>query len=206
MNPYDLIKEEIILGKLKPGSIFNEKEYAEKLSLSRTPIREAVLKLNDEGYIHIIPRKGTIIASLSLDEVISLYEYRMIIEPNIYSYIKQEVQSSWIDKWISYFIEKDKIKQNQKENILKDDDKDFHVELVSFTNNEILIQNEKKVMDKCLRARILSNIESDERFKSSLKEHIQILEALKKKDFEKCSSLSLQHLKNTIQGFTFIGK
>ena len=205
MTPYQMIKEEIILGKLKPGSIFNEKEYAEKLSISRTPVREAVLKLSDEGYIHILPRKGTIISEISLKEIRSLYEYRLLIEPNIFGFIKNEIPSSWIDDWIEYF--KNRLEnKNDCKNILEDDDKDFHVSLVSFTDNDYIIDEESKIMDKCLRIRILSNMENNERYVSAIMEHLQILDALKNNDMTMCSKLMKEHLIKTINGFSFIGE
>lgn len=205
MTPYQMIKEEIILGKLKPGSIFNEKEYAEKLSISRTPVREAVLKLSDEGYIHILPRKGTIISEISLKEIRSLYEYRLLIEPNIFGFIKKEIPSSWIDDWIDHF--KNSLKnKNDCKNILEDDDKDFHVSLVSFTDNDYIIDEESEIMDKCLRIRILSNMENNERYVSAIMEHLQILDALKRKDMTMCSKLMKEHLIKTINGFSFIGE
>ena len=205
MTPYQMIKEEIILGKLKPGSIFNEKEYAEKLSISRTPVREAVLKLSDEGYIHILPRKGTIISEISLKEIRSLYEYRLLIEPNIFGFIKNEIPSSWIDDWIEHF--KNRLEnKNDCKNILEDDDKDFHVSLVSFTDNDYIIDEESKIMDKCLRIRILSNMENNERYVSAIMEHLQILDALKNNDMTMCSKLMKEHLIKTINGFSFIGE
>ncbi len=206
MTPYEQIKEDIILGKLKPGSVFNEKQYVEKLSTSRTPIREAVLKLADEGYIRILPRKGTIVTDISLKEIKSLYEYRMLIEPNIFGLYKHPIPNEWIDGWIEKFSEILNHPEYESKDISKDDDKDFHVGLVSFTNNDYIIREEEKIMDKCLRIHILSNMESNERYLSSIQEHLEILWSLKEGNMDKCAELMKNHLSKTIHGFAFIGE
>ena len=203
MSPYELIKQDIILGKLKPNTVFNENEYASKLNISRTPIREAVLKLSNEGYINIIPRKGTLISSISYQDIKELYEYRILIEPNIYSLFKQEPSIEWINKWINYFSSP---LDNTNLNVNADDDELFHVELISFTNNEYLINQEKLLLEKSLRIRLLSNIKSKKRYIEANNEHLQILQALKAKDYKKASSLSKKHLQNTLKGFAFIGE
>ena len=202
MNPYETIKEEILLGKLKPGSLFNEKEYAERLGTSRTPIREAVLKLAGEGYINILPRKGTIISSISYSDILSLYEYRSILEPNLFCLFKEEPSQDWIDKW------KTKFSKPHPEATLSNEDEDmaFHVELASFTHNEYLVQQEKMVMEKCLRVRVLSNMHSKKRYEESLAEHISILEALEAKDYKAASTMLKKHLKNTLKGISFVGE
>ena len=203
MTPYDIIKKDIILGNLKPNTIFNEKEYADKLNTSRTPIREAVLKLASEGYINIIPRKGTLISSISYQDIKELYEYRLLIEPNIYSLYKQEPPIEWINKWKEHFS-KDIDSSNL--NLDADDDELFHVELASFTNNEYLINQEKLLLEKSLRIRLLSNIKSKKRYIEAKDEHLQILEALKNNDYKKASLVSKKHLQNTLKGFAFLGE
>jgi GntR family transcriptional regulator, rspAB operon transcriptional repressor len=206
MTPYENIKEEIILGKLKPGEFFNEKEYAEKLHVSRTPIREAILKLNDEGYIQILPRKGTMIRPISYSDILYLYEYRLLIEPNLLNLIRKEIDSEWIDRWMNYFKSEKTNPSHSMESCLEEDmDKKFHLELVSFTNNPYLIKEEERLMDQCLRVRILSNMESEERYLSSIDEHMELLDAISKNDSESYNSLMTKHLKNTLKGFTFLG-
>ncbi len=61
-------------------------------------------------------------------------------------------------------------------------------------------------MDKCLRIRILSNMESNERYLSSIQEHLEILWSLKEGNKDKCAELMKNHLSKTIHGFAFIGE
>ncbi len=71
----DFIREMIIVGKLKPGEKISEVKLAEELRISRTPIREAIRMLESEGFVSIIPRRGTVVSDFSFDD---LYEYFQI--------------------------------------------------------------------------------------------------------------------------------
>ncbi|MCK4379106.1 MAG: GntR family transcriptional regulator, partial [Deltaproteobacteria bacterium] len=71
----DFIRETIIVGKLKPGEKISEAKLAEELRISRTPIREAIRMLESEGFVSIIPRRGTVVSDFSFDD---LYEYFQI--------------------------------------------------------------------------------------------------------------------------------
>ncbi len=71
----DYIREAIIVGKLKPGEKISEAKLAEELRISRTPIREAIRMLESEGFVSIIPRRGTVVSDFTFED---LYEYFQI--------------------------------------------------------------------------------------------------------------------------------
>ncbi len=71
----DYIRETIIVGKLKAGEKISEAKLAEELRISRTPIREAVRMLESEGFVSIIPRRGTVVSDFTFED---LYEYFQI--------------------------------------------------------------------------------------------------------------------------------
>lgn len=76
-----LIREEIAVGVLPPGEHLNEVHLAEKLDVSRTPLREALSQLTAEGLIECKPRRGFFAKSLTVDEVKQLYPLRAILDP-----------------------------------------------------------------------------------------------------------------------------
>ncbi len=206
MKAYDELKKDIILGALKPGEVFNEKEYAAKMNVSRTPIREAILKLAEEGYIQILPRKGTLISTISLNDILAIYEFRLLLEPNILLLLKDKpVDESWIDNQIILFEKMENENPPIIEEIENDHDKDFHLGLARFTKNTYIEKEMSDIMDRCLRIRTLSNRESRKRYEESLHEHLNILYALKEKDMNKASLMMKKHLKNTLSGFSFLG-
>jgi DNA-binding GntR family transcriptional regulator len=74
------IKTAIIKGKFKPGEKISEGELAESMGISRTPLREAFRKLENEGFIQIVPRKGAVVSSIDAEEAINLYEIKSTLE------------------------------------------------------------------------------------------------------------------------------
>jgi DNA-binding GntR family transcriptional regulator len=74
---YDLLREAIVLLRFLPGQQIKEKVIAKKLAVSRTPIREALLRLEEDGLVEIFPQKGTYISKISIEAV---YESQFIRE------------------------------------------------------------------------------------------------------------------------------
>ena len=74
------IKAAIIKGKFKPGEKISEGDLAESMGISRTPLREAFRKLENEGFIEIIPRKGAMVTTIDADEAYDLYEIKSTLE------------------------------------------------------------------------------------------------------------------------------
>ena len=77
---FQTLRQAILRGTLQPGERLMEIHLAQKLGVSRTPVREAVRKLESEGYVVMIPRKGTYVASLSIQDVNDVFEIRSALE------------------------------------------------------------------------------------------------------------------------------
>lgn len=84
---YDAVKNDIVSQTLKPGSFISEAEYAEKLGISRTPVREALKTLEKEGLLDIYPRKGAQIKSLTLEDILQIHEATEALEGIVISRI-----------------------------------------------------------------------------------------------------------------------
>ena len=81
---YEYLKQAIINGDLKVGEIYSEQYFADKLSISRTPVREAILQLQHENMVEVKANRGIIVKPLLLDEIKKIIETRLAIEG--YSY------------------------------------------------------------------------------------------------------------------------
>lgn len=77
---YALLLQEITSGRLEPGARITETELAERLQMSRTPVREALRRLEAEGLVTHKPRVGVIVRQLSYSELMELYEMRWVLE------------------------------------------------------------------------------------------------------------------------------
>lgn len=81
---FTTLRQAILKGEIEPGERLMEIQLAEKMGVSRTPIREAIKKLSDEGLVTIIPRKGAIVAGISEKTLIDVLEVRMTLEKMAY--------------------------------------------------------------------------------------------------------------------------
>lgn len=77
---YDAIKDRILSGGLEPGEALSESEWAHTLGISRTPVREAIQQLAREGLVEVFPKRGTLVARLSVRDVRESFELRQAIE------------------------------------------------------------------------------------------------------------------------------
>jgi len=78
---FDTLREAIIVGELKPGQRLMEVQLAEKMGVSRTPVREAIRKLELEGLVEMLPRKGAHVADLSVKDIMDVLEVRATGRP-----------------------------------------------------------------------------------------------------------------------------
>lgn len=77
---YDALRTAILQGQIKSGHRIVEKEYAEKFGISRTPVREALRKLETEGFVQYLPRKGVVVKTFETGEIIEIYNIRIALE------------------------------------------------------------------------------------------------------------------------------
>lgn len=201
MTPYDYIKKEIILGNFEAGSVFDEAKITEKLNVSRTPIREAVLRLANEGYLTIIPRKGTLVSNISIKDIKEVYEARIIIECGSIKTMTN-MNNDVLYKWKAYFnnlLEKD-TKANEEEE-LNDIDKAFHLDISRFLSNKIIEKEVELLMDKSARIRYSSNKNNKERYIESINEHLNIIDSLLAADLDSAEKLMKEHLLCSLRGY-----
>ena len=74
------LRDAILSGQFKPGAVLNEKELAERLGVSKTPIREGLSLLEHEGLIQTIPRRGYIVTPITVQHIHELFDLRIILE------------------------------------------------------------------------------------------------------------------------------
>jgi DNA-binding GntR family transcriptional regulator len=77
---YQRLREEIIRGDLAPGALVREDEITQRIGVGRTPVREAIQHLRREGYLTILPRRGTLVSEISITDLAAIYEVRARLE------------------------------------------------------------------------------------------------------------------------------
>lgn len=92
------LTDQIVHGQLKPGQWISENEIARQLEVSRSPVREALRLLAQEGLVEILPRRGTVVADLDAEEADHLYRARVLIESEVVRLISEAATGGDIEE------------------------------------------------------------------------------------------------------------
>lgn len=188
---YKILKDQIIECKLLPGSIISEVQLSEELSFSRTPIREAISILQNEGFVKVLPKKGIYVNDITLHEITQIFQARLEIEPLALRLAKDNLELDDLLYWKNLFSESsepDDLKNKQK-------DKSMHSFLVQKCGNQYIIDMMTNVLDKNLRIVNFSK-ENSAHIEEAKHEHVEIIDALIDKEIDKACLLMRNHLSN----------
>jgi DNA-binding GntR family transcriptional regulator len=177
----DSIRAAIINGKFKPGEKISEGDLAESMGISRTPMREAFRKLENEGFIEIVPRKGAVVTGINPDEVNDLYEIKSTLEGLAARLATANIREREIERLERINEElKELIDKNDLEAFYRAHTK-FHEVFVRLSANRRLIQMISNLNDHFKRFGIVS-LTLPGQYEKAIKQHWEIIEAFKKRD------------------------
>lgn len=193
---YRYIKGAILSLILAPGSQLIINNLTDELNISRTPVREALLRLEKDGLVRIEPRAGFYVTEITRRNLEELYEIRELLESraieeavkNLSDSDLEQIDRNIKDSWLSIRNEDvDKFLQLEIE---------FHTFLIDHSWNQQLISIMESLHDLTLRWRTLS-IRSSENLNLSYEEHRRIAEAVKIKNDKKAGQLMAEHIRNS---------
>lgn len=198
---YEILKEMIIFGKLKYNERIEEDALATSLEVSRTPVREAINKLEQEGWINIIPRRGMFVSNVSLKEINDIFQVRLNLEPIIlqmgFSNIPlNECQS--LKREFESFLDKELTKDEAKK--LDELDNTLHLLILESCNNNFLQKMMENVYEHNMRLRNQS-VQSNDRRNEATKEHINLIDSILNGDLDKSLELIKYHNIKAKEGF-----
>jgi DNA-binding GntR family transcriptional regulator len=197
---YLKLRNWILEGTLAPGLKLRDKELAEQLGVSRTPIREALLRLEDEGLVQTKPNRSTLVSSIDFHNAFHLYSIVWTLEQLALS----QAFGSITDDHIQTMIEaNERFLQNMKaRNRLAalEADNDFHSVYVKLSKNTELNKVISEVKNK-LKRLDLYYFEKVKDAALSYDEHLEIIVALKQKDLTQASSAVEHNWKNSFSRF-----
>jgi len=187
------IKDAVLSNKLKPGNFYNERNLANELGISKTPIREALLDLSMRGFITIFPRRGFQVNTLTEKNIQDLFEFRMALEKAVILHIAPNISNESITK--IEVINKKAADSLGQMGFLRYD-REMHRYLASLTRNQYIISALENVRDliEWAGAKVLS---IKGRSEEALQEHIVITKMLKKRDVAGAVKEMEEHLRIT---------
>ena len=194
---FESLREAIILGRLKPGERLMEIQLAEEMGVSRTPVREAIRKLELEGFVVMVPRKGAYVAGISVKDIVDVFEVRAALEGLAAGLAAERITSEEMDQ-----LERSLLKINagsgEDFDAVVEGDISFHDIIYNASRNHRLVQIITHLQEQLLRFRMTS-LSQPGRTKIALDEHKTIVEAISDRNVELAQTLAREHIENAEQ-------
>lgn len=190
------IRNQIITGALPPGLRLNEEQLATELKISRPPLREAFRLLESERMVLNIPRKGTFVTELSVEDVEDLYQIREMMERGAIDILK--LRNIRELPGIDMFLDKSEIfaslDYNDPEAIMRHAtlSSRFHITLIEATGNSRLIHFYKTIASNVMRYKMLF-LFLDTKYDSG-KDHRRLVELIRNGDFDEAREFAVSHI------------
>ncbi len=189
---YHEIKEKIITCVYAPGVMLNEEALREELHVSRTPIRDALSRLEQEGLISILPKKGIVVSGLSINDINYIFEVRLLYEPYALLHHGPKMQDEAIQKYFDAFSLP--VQAHSEEEYYALDDA-FHVAIVDAIQNPYLSKTYNWIHNQNLRFRVMTAQFIKARLEQTNEEHLAIVTACLKHDWSLAAKEMENHLR-----------
>lgn len=193
------VKEDIAEFRLLPGDRFTETEVAERLGVSRTPVREALFRLQSEGYVSVQFRSGWLVQPFDFELFENLYDLRMVLETTAVQRLcdapEDRVDRSVLQELESFWLVSPEHRKRDNPLVSRKDE-EFHSRLVKAAGNPEIARVHGEVSD---RIRIIRRLDftQRERIESTYDEHAAILRAVMRRRADQAARLLRSHIETS---------
>lgn len=192
-SAYEYIKEMILTGELPPKADISEKQLQAELGISRTPIHEALKRLQDEKFIETYPRKGTFVTDVTMEMVRDLYETRLLIEPSITRTAVDTISRDWMEDLRRRLLEEHTLQDKTDIHAVMALDTELHTVVAAHCSNNFLRDSLVLVYEHDRRIRLKTD-RNPAQVRFSQREHVIILETMLAGDKDQTESLAREHV------------
>jgi len=198
----EYIRDKIITGEFVAGHAINETALASRLNISRPPIREALRTLENEHLVVSVPRKGTYVTELSIEDLRELYQLREMVEGYSVELLKEKnirnlpAVSSSLEEF-SRLPEPDDENMEQRLIYLRSS-YDFHIKLVESSGNKMLTSWNTSVRSHLNRYQFIYFYIPDSK-QCSRESHQEILDLITVGNYEKAQKSLIKHIRYTFE-------
>lgn len=192
---FETLRGAILDGTLKPGERLMEVQLAEDMGVSRTPVREAIRKLELEGLVLMIPRKGAYVSGLSSKDIADVFEVRASLEALAAGLAAERIGEEELEALKRFMVEVTvNAEAGDLEKVIQSDT-DFHEQIYRASRNNRLVQIINNLRDQIQRFRSAS-LAHPGRIEETLQEHKLLLEAIAERDIVTARRLAQEHIEN----------
>ncbi len=193
---YDVLKKAIITGEIPAGERIVETEYADRLHISRTPLREALRKLERDGLVEYVMRRGVIVHAFTSEDVDQIYTIRNALEMLTLPYIIENATPEDIAALREKLARMDKLMEKEDVEALSPLAREFHTSLTAISGkNRILRVIEGQ--DEYIRRFSAMAIKQENRRSTAHEEHHRLVDLVESKDLPAFEELMKNHIERS---------
>jgi len=196
---YDRILQDIKDNRLAQGQPIVEEDYAKKINMSRTPVREAIRLLSVDGFVTLYPRKGAFVKVLTANDISDCYEMMEAIEGMIAFIAAKNPEENKVNALKLVLKEMEKYKKRMDFHKWKEKDIEFHRTLHTMCKNQLLIQHWEKLFQRTYQIQTSFTTVVD--ISEATEEHRMIYQAIVRKDCEAARRSTQQNWKRAREDF-----
>jgi DNA-binding GntR family transcriptional regulator len=195
---YAQLKRDVAEFNLVPGDRFTENELSERLGVSRTPVRQALFRLQQEGYVEVLFRSGWRVLPFDFEQFEQLYDLRMVLETTAVQRLcsdGERVDTELLNQLIAIWLVPLAERSSDMGQVSKWDE-EFHCSLVAAAGNAEMARVHRDVTD---RIRIIRRLDftKQARIDATYEEHGKILKAIQRKRGDQASLLLRAHIETS---------
>ena len=190
---YQILKKEICDGNFPPGQWLQEKELAEKLNVSRSPVREALKQLVDEGLAIEYPNKGVFVKEFTVKDIEEIYEVRILLESYAIKNSVKTITTSNIRELMEILHVLTKQYENNDLSSYIETDTQLHQYIITLGGNSIVSDIYRRIYSQSQQFRIYS-LTTKRRFDDSVVEHKNIVENICSGNWKEADRINKIHL------------
>ena len=191
---YQAFKRDIIYGVFQPGEPLSEKELAHRYKASRTPVREAAVRLQNDRLLRIVPNRGYFVAQITLQVLNDIYEFRSAVECAAAELAATKGVSDVALKQLLTLAKCPCVPHQRKSCVrFVEADTAFHLGIALLARNQLLVQAVKDARSQMERI-MLAAIDIQYFGELPTREHLEILSAIKDKDASRARKLMHSHI------------
>ena len=195
---YDVTKHRILRGSYEGGSLISEGEIADSLHISRTPVREAFLRLQSEGLLKLYPKKGAMVVPVSNHEIEMVFETRLVLERFAIEKAIRNGQGPRVADQIDAIIAKQHAAVDAgKTAAFADLDREIHNYMMAAAGNEILSELYDSLRDRQVRMGKLALYLSPARAEHIMAEHQELAQLFPEESLDKLLEKIADHIQGT---------
>lgn len=195
---YQWAKERILDGRLEGGQLLSEGEIATAVDVSRTPVREAFLRLEVEGLLRLYPKRGALVVPVSAGEVAEVSEARILLESHAAGKIIAAGRGGAVADELSEFLDEQRALDMPAQTArFSTVDRDFHAALVAAAGNGLVSQFYVGLRDRQVRISNTALHRVPSRHQEILDGHGQICQLLRAGEADQLEHLLASHIGST---------